>query len=361
MSDNIYKEVNHDSEITLKEFILKSRDWLLYFRSKWVFISLVLFIGMAIGVAFATFQKPLYVASLTFALEDEKGSTGGLSGALGLASSLGFDLGTGAGGAFSGANLLELFKSRMVVEKALLNPFILNGRKITFAEMYIQIMGWRKNWEKQKINKDLIFNPGVDRTNFTRAQDSLLGEIYKKISNSNLLVFQKDKKVSIISVELKSFDQFFSKFFVEVLAKEVSDFYIETKSKKAFANVTILQKQADSVKAQLNNAITGVATSNDDSYNLNPAFNVNRTPSIKRQIDVQANTAIFTQLVANLELAKVTLRKETPLIQIIDKPILPLEIKKTRKLTALVIGGFLAGVICFGWLVLIRIYKRIFS
>jgi hypothetical protein len=36
-------------------------------------------------------------------------------------------------------------------------------------------------------------------------------------------------------------------------------------------------------------------------------------------VDVQANTAILTELVKQSELAKVTLRKETPLIQIIDR------------------------------------------
>ena len=57
-------------------------------------------------------------------------------------------------------------------------------------------------------------------------------------------------------------------------------------------------------------------------------MNVKRVPSVNRQVDVQANTAILTELVKNLELAKVDLRKETPLIQIIDTPILPLPFEK---------------------------------
>ena len=41
---------------------------------------------------------------------------------------IGIDLGTSAGGAFSGANLIELMKSRKIVEKALLNPITVNGK-----------------------------------------------------------------------------------------------------------------------------------------------------------------------------------------------------------------------------------------
>jgi hypothetical protein len=85
----------------------------------------------------------------------------------------------------------------------------------------------------------------------------------------------------------------------------------------------VLRRQANSIGRALNGAITGVAVANDNTFNLNPALNVRRAPSARRQVDVQANTAILTELVKQSELAKVTLRKDTPLIQVIDKPILP--------------------------------------
>jgi uncharacterized protein involved in exopolysaccharide biosynthesis len=144
------------------------------------------------------------------------------------------------------------------------------------------------------------------------------------------------------------------------LLKETSDFYIETKSKKSRLNVAILQNQADSIRAELNGAITGVAEANDNVYNLNAAYNVKRTPGTRRQVDVQANTAILTQLVAQLELSKVSLRKETPLIQLIDRPILPLERDKVGKLKSLVLGGLLAGFLSILYLVFSQLYKNMF-
>lgn len=118
----------------------------------------------------------------------------------------------------------------------------------------------------------------------------------------------------------------FSKCFTESLVKEVSDFYIESKSRKAKTNVAFLQKQTDSIRNELNSAISGVAQANDNTYNLNSALNIKRTPSAKRKVDVQANTAILTQLAKNIEMAKVTLLKGTPLIQIINQLILPLKV-----------------------------------
>jgi hypothetical protein len=189
-------------------------------------------------------------------------------------------------------------------------------------------------------------------------QDSLLQTISAELTKNNLVIVQKDKKVSIISLTVKTENELFSKLFCEQLLKETSDFYIETKSKKSKLNVDILQKQADSIRAELNSAITGVAAESDNVYNLNPAFNVKSSPSRRRQVDVQANTAILTQLVAQLELSKVSLRKETPLVQLIDRPILPLENDKVGKIKAFIIGWFLAGFLTILYMIVMQMHSK---
>lgn len=196
--------------------------------------------------------------------------------------------------------------------------------------------------------------PNPNRKNFTRVQDSIMGKLYEELSASSLSVGQKDKKIAIINIDVSSTDELFSKYFCEALAKQVGKFYVETKSKKARINMAILERQVDSVRGELNSAITGVAVANDNTFNLNPALNVRRTPSMKRQVDVQANTAILTELVKQSELAKVTLRKETPLIQVIDRPILPLN-KKIGKAKGILVGGFFA---CF-ITILVLFFKRV--
>jgi hypothetical protein len=172
---------------------------------------------------------------------------------------------------------------------------------------------------------------------------------------------QKDKKVTILSIDVITIDEQFSKIFCENIAKETSDFYIETKSKKARINAEVLQKQVDSVRHELNTSITGVARETDNVYNLNPALNIRGAASKKKQIDVQANTAILTNLVVQSELAKITLRKETPLIQIIDKPILPLDNLRFRKSISLIFGAIVAIFISVLFLILIRVFKNITS
>lgn len=345
-------------EISLKELIEKVIEVFKFLRSKWLFIAFMGIMCGAIGLGYAWVKNPVYKAKVTFALEDDKQSGGGLSGALGLASSFGFDLGGSAGGAFSGANLIELMKSRKMVEKALMNPINVGNDSITLADRLIEILDKRKKLEQEKIwVGKTLFPLGSNQEQFSLKQDSLISVLYQNVIGEKaiLAVAQKDKKISIISVEVATNDELFSKIFAESIVKEVSQFYIETKSRKARNNVAILQKQADSVRNELNQAITGVAVVSDNTFNLNPALNVNRVPSTKRQVDVQANTAILTQLVTNLELAKVALMKETPLIQLIDQPILPLKKEKPGKLKSLILGGIL-GVFMSALYVLLRRY-----
>jgi hypothetical protein len=309
---------------------------------------------------YASFQKPSYLATTTFVLEEDKGG-GGLGGAMGLASSFGFDLGGGGGGLFTSSNIIELMKSRLVVEKTLLNPVQVSGKEISLADYYIQINELKEDWSKKPALANINFPVNADRTKFSLQQDSILQTISAGLTKTNLVIAQKDKKVSIISLTVKTESELFSKLFCEQLLKETSDFYIETKSKKSKLNVDILQKQADSIRAELNSAITGVAAESDNVYNLNPAFNVKSSPSRRRQVDVQANTAILTQLVAQLELSKVSLRKETPLVQLIDRPILPLENDKVGKIKAFIIGWFLAGFLTLLYMIVMQMHRKMFA
>lgn len=343
VNDSLSSPASAD-EISLKELIEKIRKWWKYLLSKWWIILIAGVLGSLIGLAYAFYKKPIYKAELSFAMEDDKAG-GSLGGALGLASQFGFDLGGSGGGAFSGDNLLELMKSRSMVQKALLTEVDVNGKKITLVELYIGFNHFRDAWKNNPGLKSVQFLSGADPAKFTRTQDSLLGRFHKSLISNNLSVDKVDKKLSIIAVKVNSENELFSKYFAEVLAREVSDFYVETKTKKSVQNLAILQHQTDSVRRQLNGAISGVAASVDANPNPNPARQVLRVPSQRRQVDVQANQAILTELVKNLEISKVSLRKETPLIQVIDRPVLPLEMEKFGKLKGIILGCFLGCIL----------------
>lgn len=328
-------------EISLRELTEKGKEWYVYFLSQWKIIVLSGLIGAILGIGYSFIKKPMYTAALTFAIEGNE--TGGSGGMLSLASQFGFNLGGSGGSIFEGTNLIELFKSRSMVEQALMEPVVYNGNTISLAEMYIQNKKWREKWNKDPKFAKIQFIANTNRKYFTRVHDSILGVIYSDLSKNSLTIGQKDKKIDIITMEFSSTNEQFSKDFCETLAKKVGQFYVTTKTKKARMNMKILEVQTDSIRRELNYAITGVATANDNNFNLNPALNIRRVPSARKQVDVQANTAILTELVKQSELAKVTLRRDTPLIQVLDRPIFPLKKDRVGKLKGIVMGGFIAG------------------
>lgn len=346
------------TELSLKEFVLNIQNWFQYLIKKWLIILLVCLLGGAIGLWFSIHNEPEYTGSLSFVLEDDGTST---SGALGLASQFGFDVGSGTGGVFKGTNVIELFKSRLMVQKALLSPADYKEGKASLAEQYIDNQGWRLTWKDKPELANLNFPISVDSSIQTRIQDSILGQIYKNLVQGELEVSQKDKKISLITINVRSNNESFSKKFTETLAAIVSDFYVQTKSKKARENLDILEHQTDSIRGRLNGSIVNIAVAADQTFGLNPALNVKRIPSVKSEVDVQTNKALLAELIKQVELARINLRKETPLIQIIDTPILPLEMTKIGKTKGIVLGVIIAGFLIVTFLISSKLIKDVMN
>lgn len=346
-------------EVSINDVVLKLRSASAYLKAKKLTILVFAIIGALAGVGFSMFKKINYDAVCTFVLE-ESGKSGGLGQYAGLASLAGIDLGGmggGSNGMFKGDNIFELYKSRLMLEKTLLSEVSFNGKKQLLIERYIAFNKLRKQWQ-DKDNIDHIVFTG-DPNNFSRTQDSIITTIVGFFVKKALTVEKLDKKSAIIKVEVLSKDELFAKEFTNKLVETVNDFYSQTKTKKSDQNIKVLQHQADSVRKVLNSSIGGVASAIDAAPNANPALLVLKVPSQRRQVDVQASSAIYAEIVKNLELSKLTLRQETPLIQVIDKPVLPLMNDRLGKLKGGLAGLILGVVIAMIWLISRKIYSKL--
>jgi len=328
-------------EITIGEFLGKIGSSLRYALAQWRIVLLfALFCGL-MGLCYSIFRKTKYTAVSTFVLEDESKS-GMLSQYSGLASLAGIDLNSGSMGLFQGDNILELYKSRTMIEKTLLSDAVIDGKNQLLIERYIDFNNLRKKWKSHDDIAQIDFNG--DPTKFDRAQDSIITDIVKTFNKHVLEVNKLDKKLSIIVVEVTIDDEPFAAAFTKKLEENVNTFYIQTKIKKSAENVAVLQHQADSVKQILDRSIGGVASAMESAPNANPQLMSLKVPSEKKQVDVQTSSAVYGEIVKNLELAKISLRQDIPLIQVIDQPVLPLENDRVSKIKGSVFG-FLLGLL----------------
>jgi hypothetical protein len=218
----------------------------------------------------------------------------------------------------------------------------------------------RKKWKETSNsieNISFTVNTTPDSLSFT--QDSLMGTFYKQIVSQGLSIDNIAKSTSIIGVTYKSSDELFAKYFTEALVNNVSSFYIQTKTKRSAANVAILQNRLDSVQVAYNQALYSTAISADE--NINPARAVVGVPRIKSQANAQILGAEYGELVKNLEVAKMSLLQETPLIQIIDKPILPLKSENLGKLKAIILGIIIGGILTMLGLIIGKFYENVIA
>lgn len=329
-------------QISVKELFSRIRFWYRFLLRKWYVIFIGGLLGGSIGFFIAKSKTPLYTATTTFVLEGaEQG--GGLSQYAGIASMIGVDLGNGNEGIFQGDNLLELYKSRKMLEATLMlrSP---SDSSLLLIDRYLKLYDKKKDSEISNL-KNIDFKKDLGGR-FQRAKDSILQKAVANINKNILTVGKLDKKLSIIKIDIKSPDEIFSKEFNECLVKQVNEFYLTTKTKKSLGNIAILQHKTDSVRSVMNNNIGTMARVMDVTPNLNPTRLAQRTiPTQQSQISAETNKAILSQLVQNLELTKMSLMKEAPLIEVLDEPRYPLNKETYSALTYLIIGGSVSAII----------------
>jgi uncharacterized protein involved in exopolysaccharide biosynthesis len=324
---------------TIKYSELKAviQRFMKYFISQYKLIFLVTIITSALGLLYGILQPSTYKATSTFIVEDKSGKGGG--GLSGLASQFGIDVGglTGGGaGLFDGDNILEIIKSRAIIEKVLLTKMEepASSKEQTIADYYIEIENLEGKFQRKNINvKSLNFAGLSEVAKHTVIQDSVLYVLFNKI-NKGLNVEKKNKKSTIITLEVLSSDQVFSKIFAEELLKQTSDLYIDIKTGNLSRSIIKIQQKADSLQRSLSNIY-------QNSFQINSS----RTELSNR--DKTFSSTLYAEVVKNLETLKLSLINQTPVIQVLDTPKYPMLNQRTPVSHSLIIGFALGFVLSF--------------
>ncbi|MEI2707421.1 MAG: Wzz/FepE/Etk N-terminal domain-containing protein [Chitinophagaceae bacterium] len=301
----------------------------------WLFLIVGICFGL-LGILYAWIKEPVYTAKLSFTADMEKGGQLGLYS--GLAAQFGIDLGGGGNSAFEGDNLIELLTSRTILEKTLLSKSPTNN-KVMINE-FIQ-NHFSKSKLKDTVFRNLDFENGLNVAN--RKRDSIINEVIKTLLKDKLSIQRRDKKLSYIDLSFKDNNEVFAKDFAMLLTSNAASYYVDYKSKKARKNFELLNSQCDSIRNLLFGNIEQIAESND--LNVNPLKQAVKTTSQKVQVNASANGALYTELLKQLGLARVNLLRETPLIQIVDSPILPLKKEKPGRLLMGILFSFIGGIV----------------
>ena len=304
------------------------------FKKWWLFFIVALISGI-LGVWYASNQKPVYESRLTFALDGGNDASGS-SGAASLAAQFGLNLGGGAKDVFSGDNILEIMRSRRMIEQVFLSSDTFNNQTSTLIDYFLKI-------EPAIHSENVHFSKGQPKTSFSYKQDSMLFACYLNFSEYHLAVQKPDKKLNVYEVKVISTDEKFSKIFTDRLVAATNDFFTEICTKKSKETLEILEKRVEGMKENISSSLSSRAEIQD--INVNPAFSAAQVPLLRQQTNIQVYNAAYAEMFKNLEIARYQYLKGIPLMQIIDAADYPMKKIKKSRLEMAILFALLSGVI----------------
>ena len=343
-----------NNTVAFTDILASTKNFIKFIQSKLNLLGLLIILGGALGFVYYLISSPKYQATATFIVE-EKSSGSGLAG---MAGQLGFDISSltgGNAGLFDGDNILEIIKSRNIIELVLLSKVNVldSANSKTLADLYYETSGLKNKLEgKSNDLANLNFSSINKGVAHTILQDSVLYMMIEKINKDNLIVQRTNKKGSIISIITNSTNPQFSKLFSERLLNETSEMYIKIKVGNLSSNITRLQNKADSLQALLNRTSYQSAALN--TFDANEAYKSSAVPEEMSQRDKLVLNTLYAEVVKNVEILRISLINQKPIIQVLDLPKFPL-VNQQKSFLIIELLGIIVGLV-IGLLYLLLVY-----
>lgn len=315
-------------------------------KKKWLIVTVIVCITSVIGLVYSLNSKPKYSATSTMMLESSKGG-GSMSGALALASQFGLMSG-GSSAVINEDKLIEIIKAETIIKSALFKKATIDSVTDILANHYIDLFGYKKIWEKDDSLKDFRFiNTGE---NLSTLENGVLKMFYGQIIKEFLITDKSKSGIITLTTTTKS--ELFSKYLNQYLVEAVTGFYINRVTEKGRKNLEIIQERVDSISVALAEAEFTLAKWKDASNQLVKAQGMMVEMRLRRNVEVC--NSIYIEGVKQLEISKFALLEQTPFLQIIDQPTLPLNPGGTISPLRGVVIGFIIGFLLAGLYIFAR-------
>jgi hypothetical protein len=347
---NIAPYQTEEDELTLRDLILKIREYWAEIRRNWplVLLFVVPFTGW---FAYQAFQKPVtYTARLTFMMSEDNGG-GGISSILGQFGGL---LGGGTG-EYQLEKILEIARSRRIISEALFERYRLGDREDFFANHVIRTQQLHKKWAKDSLLRGFLFDKG-DPTAFGRKENKALLALYGEMIGGEgvsrpMFGSSLNEDTGIMTFLINSRDEMLAIDLLSILYEKLSIFYIAKSIQREQATLDILAHKRDSIARVLRRNDYSAATFDDRNNSL--LLQSDKVPGKRLQRDNQLLTLMYGEAIKNAEVAEFALKSSTPFLTLLDVPIAPIKADARGRVKA-VITGLLLGFIFGGLFVVIR-------
>lgn len=288
---------NQKAEIDLLEVFIKTwqhRKFIILFTAAFTIL----------GIAYALLKQPLYESSTK--LYKTEGESSSMSRIQGLASQFGF------GGSLGSSELFNITD-------------LVNSRSIKTQLLY-------KKWDTEKYQDSVNLITYWEIEKATKAEDTHAGlETLNEFIGVNT-----DEETQLTTITVLMQEPELAADVANHIVFLIED-YIQNKQKmQTRENLAYIQKRLDSVKVELTRAEEDLKSfrKRNRMTSLSPEL---QTQQMRLQRELTIKQEVFLVLQKELEMTKIELVKETPVINILDKAEAPvLRAKPKRKLVVII-------------------------
>ena len=322
-------------ELTLKDLIIVVQGYFWEVRKFWW----MLLIGAVLGFCYYLFEKvttPVtYGATLSFMLNDD-GEGGGSSGMALVLGSLGLGGGGGKKDSSMG-KILQLFKSRAVIDHALLNSATVLDSTDLLGNQLISHYGLekilndynRRAWTKAVLESNSDFRFTHDTiSKFSYEEKIMLKILYEYVIGNErrnldpLLSTALDDDSGIMNVSVATLTEALTISMLNAIYENLSLFFIEKAVEKQQKTYDVLSAKNDSIINALLIAEYKLADFNDSNRALVTVKGYLKARQLEREAKIL--NIMYAESVKNLEIAEFALKRRKPYVQLIDAPIPPI-------------------------------------
>lgn len=339
-------------EFSLKDWINSMKGYGLEIKRnrKIILFAMIPFIAYYL---YKTFSSPVqYIARATFMLNESEGGQSGLASILGQ-----FGL-NAPGQQVSLQKIVEIAKTRKIAESVFFQKIKINNLEDYLGNFLIDELVRTNEWFAKAILKPISplrsfrFTHG-EVNKFSETENLALQQLHKLFLSKLETGF--NEKTGIMDMATRYTDQNLSYLVCIHLFNQLSTFYINKSVERQQETFDNLQHKVDSLRDLIYRKDYSLANIKDTYRNT--WLNENAVPQIQVDRDIKVFSILYGEALKNLEFASFTLQTQTPFIQALDLPIIPLEVKKEKLLFNLGKAIAIALLISVGFIILRKIIR----
>ena len=344
---------SNTEEITLKELILKFKEYSKEIIKSWWIVGLFCLVTVIGFVYKHSTHIPVYKAELRFVVEGQSGGGGGLGSLLG-------SFGIAKGGKVNPYKIIEVGKSTNLLIKTLAHNL---ESEDMIANAILKEYDLTEEWSRKnpdfksfKFQKDVnVSGSLVERSAIKRISTKIWGS--KNVEPMTILKLNDETGIYTLSTE--AITEELSLGITNRLYDEIKQFFEEEVFRNQKQLADILTMKADSINVLNESKIRQIARFEDSNRGV-----VSNQTMVTKRILTQESMALnvaYAEIMKNKEMTDVNLKDMQPLFMAIDTPFSPISTSTSSILLSIIKGLILGGFLSIFFIILRKIYRDVMS